>query len=330
MINGSLVVNYKIFLKNRIFNIKNSFASLEAFYFLKKTFLKHGINLATQDINSPENSSFVIFNDIPHNLKKIPQNSYLILWESEVIIQENWNKKNHIHFKKIFTWNDDLVDNIKYFKIFFPHSLTIKYDGELKKNFICMITSNKRSNHKNELYSQRLNIIKWYENLKAGQFQFYGNGWDRLNLNNRYLNFIFRKTKLDILFSINYINYKGRIESKSKIMNTYVFSFCLENAYDYNGYITEKIFDCFASLTIPIYKGPPNTLQFIPKECFIDYDRFNSLEELNCYLRSLSDKDIEEYQNSILTFINSKKSKIFSHKYFVKSIVDEIIKDLNR
>lgn len=326
MINGSLFLNYKVFLKDEIFNIKDSYDSIDVFQHLKTTFLEHGVNLSTQDINSPIDSSFVIFNDYPKNLKKIPQNSYLILWENEVVIQKNWIKKNHKYFRKIFTWDDDLVDNIKYFKIFIPHGLRIKYNGEVKRNFICMISSNKSSNHKNELYSERLNIINWYENLKTTQFQFYGNGWDRIKLNNRYFDFILRKTKLNILFGSNYVNYNGRIQSKSKILNTYIFSFCLENAHNYSGYITEKIFDCFTSLTIPVYKGPPNTLQFIPKECYIDFNKFNTLEDLNYYLHSLSDEDIQGFQNSITTFLNSEKAKVFSHNYFVKTIVDEVIK----
>ena len=93
---------------------------------------------------------------------------------------------------------------------------------------------------------------------------------------------------------------------------------------NYNGYITEKIFDCFTSLTIPIYKGPPNTLQFIPKECYVNYDNFNSISELEDYLKSLSDIDIKNYQNSIIRFLNSKESDFFSNNHFVKTIINEL------
>ena len=93
---------------------------------------------------------------------------------------------------------------------------------------------------------------------------------------------------------------------------------------NYNGYITEKIFDCFTSLTIPVYKGPPNVLKFIPKECFIKYDDFNSISELENYLKSLSDIEIKNYQDSITKFLNSKESDYFSNNYFVKTIINEL------
>ena len=80
-------------------------------------------------------------------------------------------------------------------------------------------------------------------------------------------------------------------------------------------------------MTIPIFKGPPNTLEFIPKECFIDYDKFNSLEDLNYYLNSLSLKDIEGYQNSIITFLDSEEAKLFSHNNFTEKVVKEVVKN---
>ena len=98
MINASFYVNYKIFLKNNIFTIKNFFVSLQAPKLLKETFKEHGVYLSTQDINKPESSSFTIFNDIPNELKKIPKNSYLIIWESEIVIKKNWVMNNHIPY----------------------------------------------------------------------------------------------------------------------------------------------------------------------------------------------------------------------------------------
>ena len=187
-----------------------------------------------------------------------------------------------------------------------------------------MICSNKKSNHKNELYSKRKKIIDYYEKNDLDSFQFYGYGWDKLNLNNRYLNYFFKKTRLNGFFKTNYKNYKGVVKNKSEILNSYKFSFCLENAMNYNGYITEKIFDCFTSLTIPVYKGPSNVLKFIPKECFINYDDFKSLDDLEYYLKSLTEIEIKDYQNSIIKFLNSKESEYFSNNHFAKTIIKEI------
>ena len=315
-------VNYKVLLKNKIFEIKNFFVSLESHKLLKSKLENKGVDLSTQDINKAELSSFTIFNDYPKRIKKIPINSYLILWESEVVVEENWLMDKHVAFNKIFTWKDDLVDNVKYFKFFFPHDLKINYQGEPKNKFICMICSDKKSNHKNELYSERKKIIDYYEKNDLDIFQFYGYGWDKYNLNKRYLNYIFKKTRMNSFFKTNYKNYKGVVKNKSKILNSYKFSFCLENAMNYDGYITEKIFDCFTSLTIPVYKGPSNVLRFIPKECFINYDDFESLGDLEDYLKSLTEIEIKDYQNSIKIFLNSKESDYFSNNHFVKTIMN--------
>ena len=67
-------VNYKVLLKNKIFEIKNFFVSLESHKLLKSKLENKGVDLSTQDINKAELSSFTIFNDYPKRIKKIPQN----------------------------------------------------------------------------------------------------------------------------------------------------------------------------------------------------------------------------------------------------------------
>lgn len=47
------------------------------------------------------------------------------------------------------------------------------------------------------------------------------------------------------------------IEFKEEGLSDYMFSVAIENAY-YSGYFTEKILDCFATGTIPVYLGDPD------------------------------------------------------------------------
>ena len=47
------------------------------------------------------------------------------------------------------------------------------------------------------------------------------------------------------------------LAKKSESLNRYRFSFAIENNIK-NTYFTEKILDCFATKTIPIYRGAPN------------------------------------------------------------------------
>lgn len=88
---------------------------------------------------------------------------------------------------------------------------------------------------------------------------------------------------------------KGRkyIESKSEGLSKYRYSIAIENSQT-PGYWTEKISDCFISLTVPIYVGAPDIGRFFPPQSIISL----SLEDLrnnpqDLFLR-ISEQDYEE------------------------------------
>jgi hypothetical protein len=89
---------------------------LVCFYDLKLKFRDHNFDLATNDLNSIENSEIVIYFEIPEKLPLISEisKSYLLLLESEIIIPKNYDLNSHKYFNKIFTWNDNLVDDKKW------------------------------------------------------------------------------------------------------------------------------------------------------------------------------------------------------------------------
>jgi hypothetical protein len=74
------------------------------------------------------------------------------------------------------------------------------------------------------------------------------------------------KTKLDLYGGIS-----NPIPIKELGLNEYMFSVCVENC-DYNTYFTEKILDCFATGTIPIYKGTRNITKHFNEEGIIFLD----------------------------------------------------------
>lgn len=75
----------------------------------------------------------------------------------------------------------------------------------------------------------------------------------------------------------------------------YKFILCLENSYN-NGYITEKIFNCFFSKTIPLYKGAYDVYKFINRSRFINLRKDKWMSEL----RSLNN------EQNISTMANRK------------------------
>ena len=58
----------------------------------------------------------------------------------------------------------------------------------------------------------------------------------------------------------------GEIPDKDAILQNYAYSIAIENS---NGYLSEKLFDCFFNFTIPIYVGPDPGDYGIPGDLFI-------------------------------------------------------------
>ncbi len=109
--------------------------------------------------------------------------------------------------------------------------------------------------------------------------------------------------------------YNNLIQNKScyhspellEVFNKYKFILCFENSKG-DGYITEKIFNCFLAKTIPLYNGDVSIDKFIYKESYIDIDS-NYNEKIKSIINN------EKEYNKI---INTKKIKNIPNleKYF--------------
>jgi hypothetical protein len=324
------------YFDNLPFNIDNKLINRDNYayshYLLKKFFYEKNIDLSTYDINTIEESEIVIYNDMPKVLpnEKDIHKSYLLLFESELIKPDNWDLEKHKYFNKIFTWDDRIIDNKKYFKINFSHLFPKNINKNLsKKEKLCtLIAGNKRVNHPQELYSKRVEAIKWFEKHHPENFDFYGIGWDEFTPNNKYIRFTFRKLRLSKLLKPDFSSYKGKVDSKKEVLEKYKFAICYENAKDIDGYITEKIFDCFFAGCIPIYWGANNITDHIPKECFIDKRKFDTYEKLYEYINSLSEIEYLKYLDSIENFLNSSKADKFRAEYFANTVVRTVLNDI--
>ena len=75
--------------------------------------------------------------------------------------------------------------------------------------------------------------------------------------------------------------YKGPIEGKCKYNTLRQYQYCLtcENS-SHKNYFTEKLVDCFLSLTVPIYWGCPNLTDFFPKESFRQLQDIGDIDNL--------------------------------------------------
>jgi hypothetical protein len=165
-----------------------------------------------------------------------------------------------------------------------------------KKKFCTMIARKLKSGHPNELYSERVKAIVFFE---GKEFDLYGTGWSRKK----------------------YKNYRGAVDDKMAVLKEYKFSICYENTRDLKGYISEKIFDCFAAGVVPVYWGASNVTDYIPAECFIDRRKFKDNGELYAFLKAMKKEEYEKYILSAEAFLKSEKAQVFTGKYFAETFM---------
>lgn len=317
--------------QNNIFIRDNAF---DKYYVLKNAFANAGFNISTCDINSIDESDAVLYIDIPSRLpsKKNINKSFLIMMESPLIKPDNYDFKKHNYFKKIFTWNDNIVDGNKYIKIYYAFKIPDKIPrNKHKEKLVCLIVGNKTSKYKNELYSERIRLIRWFENNHPDDFDLFGVGWNEYIFTGpkliRALNKIpYLKKILYLFIGEKYSSYRGTVKNKNDILRKYTFSICYENILDQPGYITEKIMDSFFAGSIPVYLGASNISNYVPENCFINRKDFKSHQELYDFMINMDEETIASYLDNIENHLNSNLGKLFSSEQFAKTIVTEVSK----
>jgi len=337
--------------KNAIFDLQNPINGKDNHMFvfseLKKQFEIVNYNLATQDINSIEESEIVIYNDMPSRLpsRRVGQKLFLLAMESVSVAPINFDISRYAYFDKVFTWHDLMIDNSRVFKINYSFLINpIPFlDFNNKKGFLCMVSGNKFSNHKGELYTERFRFLEYIASNNFISFDLFGTDWDVVYKTqsiyclvkkfhyNKYLRkawsvfeqFVFL-LGLRFLIAKNYSFYRGRLSPKIPVLSNYKFNVCYENDGDTPGYITEKIFDCFFAGTVPVYLGAPNVCDYIPQNTFIDRRLFKNNNDLLEFLKNMPRDEYLSYQRNILNFLNSDAIRIFSSDYVANKIIVEV------
>jgi len=341
MITAALIVD-KDYSDNKIFDkrLNNSIFDGRAYKYikLKEELEKYNIDLITYDLCTNIKPDIYIYLDSVNRIKTDPaKQKFLIIIEPPSVYKANHRTSVINKYEKIFTWDDSVIDNIKYFKYnlsFNLDSLKSELLNIKRMKSIVMIARNKVSTHKNELYSHRKDIIKWYEKNAPNEFDLFGQGWDEKKIKLYPFHYLNRNKTIGRtlyrLFEKKLTVYKGTIKSKSQILSNYDFSYTYENIEGIKGYITEKIIDSFFSLTIPIYRGADNILDYIPNELFIDSRHFDSIEDIHKYISSISKNKIIEIRKDIIDFFQSKDSEIFCAGYNASIIAKEINASIKR
>jgi hypothetical protein len=212
-----------------------------------------------------------------------------------------------------------------------------------ERGFLVMVNANKVPRlETDELYTERLRAIEFFN--RRGEIDLYGYGWDgpayrvgesRLPLGLRRL--VFRAESAwrrrfsdrDPLRTAARQAWRGAAASKAETLSAYRFALAFENSA-LEGWVTEKIFDCFLAGTVPVYRGAPDIERWVPAECFVDARRFSGYAELREFLLGLAPREIEEYRRAGRDYIASERFYPFSKQSFARLLSEIVAEDAGK
>ena len=152
----------------------------------------------------------------------------------------------------------------------------------------------------NELYSKRIEVMASL--AKLGVVDLYGRGWakwwSRASMWLPYWKN--RKTLMSI--------YKGECDSKYEVLSHYKFSLCFENMA-MKGYVTEKIFDCFYSGTVPLYLGASDISSLIPELAYVNCREFGSWVKLQEFVAGITGDQFNAMREAGRAFLKSVQGR---------------------
>lgn len=252
---------------------------------------------------------------------------YAFLMECEVILPRNWELIRHQPFDAIFTWREDITDNKQYIWVNFAQPLHPLFTPEEHHppKLCTLVAGNKLSYHPLELYSKRIEAIRWFEQHHPDAFDLYGRGWEKPHI--KYPKILRKLRKVPLLNHLlyrPYPSYRGSIADKLATLSQYKFAICYENAQQIPDYITEKLFDCMVAGCIPIYWGAPNIAQRVPENCFIDARNFSNYADIYNFISTMNDASYRQYLINIGNFLRSDRATPYSAAYAASVIVNRI------
>jgi hypothetical protein len=233
--------------------------------------------------------------------------------ESEIVTPLDWEKRDMLVFvtSNIYplSISRKYLSHYSTYPLFFKRLLKLIFSFKFHQIFNNSFISLSNIRYDSIIYFGKRKVLK-----------IYGRGWDNLN----HLPYEYR-TEINKIYDVLK---PESCEDKIKTISKFKFSICYENAR-YSGYISEKIIECFVAGTIPIYFGAPDILDFIPKNCFIDFSDFNNLDELYLYLQNLDVLDALKYIQNAQNFLKSAEGNKFSFNYFQNTIFKSILSSLD-
>jgi hypothetical protein len=206
------------------------------------------------------------------------------------------------------------------------------------RGFLVMVNMNKLPRLTcNELFTERMRAVEFFS--RTNSIDLYGVGWDKASrrMGRTWVPWRLRRMHMAFRDLVDKIHpspllvaarkvYKGELETKWDTLANYHFALCFENAR-FKGWLTEKLFDCLRTGTIPIYWGATDIAELVSPDCFIDMRRFANYSELLAYLKALDRETVRRYREAGRAFLESNAFNPFSKERFASIFKDLLEQD---
>lgn len=299
----------------------------EAFIRTKEEFFKaiFGANCSlnfTPTLEALSDFEYLITLEVPHQdkdlslLRTYPKEKLLLFsFASSINEPCSHNQDYHEFYSKVFTCDDKLIDDKKYFRIFEPWcdpilSVYHRHPSFEQRKLCVLIGSYRINHHPLDNYRLRYDSVDFFEKLHSKEFNFYGI-WDIPHTGYQTYEGV-----IPLEGEQNYV-YSKRL-NKINTLSYYKFDLCYEKSKD--TCLTERIFDSFAAGCVPVYSGSPFITKYIPQSCFIQRDNFRTEAELYAFLKKMTKKEFEIYRTNIQTFLTNEAASHLTTKYLIEKM----------
>lgn len=186
-----------------------------------------------------------------------------------------------------------------------PHDdvLPAYWDRTQRLNKLVVIAGNHNPRMRSpELYSARIEAVAALSSRQG--IDLFGRGWEKW-WSRQSLWLTYWRHRRAIVSS-----YRGSCLSKWDTLSNYRFSLCFENM-PMQGYITEKLFDCFYAGTVPIYWGAPDIDQLVPSEAYVDMRQFPNYNDMLDHIQAMSNADWQSKRDVAREFIRTRGKDVY-------------------
>lgn len=332
---------------------------LAPFVYLRDQLAERGVEVHTADLLDSRNGSaprvFVSLGGRDRYMRAIERDDVVLsgffAFECPIVEPRLYQ---HLHraatvFRRMFTYSTAdalrpfLRGPVRFERFRIPQAFDDAHSeiwSRSDRGFLVMINANKRPRLTlNELYSERLRAVEFFG--RFSEIDLYGVGWDgpTMQVGETWVPSAAQRARLELrrlldsmigtrdpLLTAARRAYRGPSSSKAKTLGAYTFAICFENMI-LEGWITEKIFDCFFSGTVPVYLGAPDIEDWIPKNCFIDMRDFVDYRELRAFLHGLTPREIDAYREAGRAYIASEQFRPFTKEAFAEIFLEIVRED---